>query len=219
MLHFTTDHLKTFERFYRANLINGISGFKPAALIGAFDALRPGATIVQVGLGGEFTIPMNTVVAKEFALKGTFRFNSEFATAVEMMNGGLIDVSFTIRKDAQEAQTVVDLAEVRLNEGQVPLTAVPVAGFDTTDGVITIRRSVVRPFERTLGNRIELVCVAEVSQHVGPMPAPLSPHVTPLLPKLSTSNEKPTWQRHKHSFVGPIADRLFATTGRWLYWR
>lgn len=34
MLHFTTDHLKTFERFYRANLINGISGFKPAALIG-----------------------------------------------------------------------------------------------------------------------------------------------------------------------------------------
>ena len=64
-----------------------------SALVGAFDALRPGATIVQVGLGGDVTLPMNTVVAKEFVLKGTFRFHEEFETAVAMMNNGLIDVS------------------------------------------------------------------------------------------------------------------------------
>lgn len=64
-----------------------------AALVGAFDALKPGATIVQVGLGGDAMIPMNTIVAKEFQLKGTFRFHEEFGHAVELMGRGLIDVS------------------------------------------------------------------------------------------------------------------------------
>jgi L-idonate 5-dehydrogenase len=39
------------------------------ALRGAFDALRPRAVIVQVGLGGEMTLPMNVLVAKEFDLR------------------------------------------------------------------------------------------------------------------------------------------------------
>jgi len=34
MLHLTNEDLKGYERFYRANLINGISGYKPAMLIG-----------------------------------------------------------------------------------------------------------------------------------------------------------------------------------------
>ena len=49
------------------------------ALRGAFDALRPRGIIVQVGLGGEMTLPINTIVAKEFDLRGTFRFHEEFA--------------------------------------------------------------------------------------------------------------------------------------------
>ena len=62
------------------------------ALRGAFDALRPRGIIVQLGLGGEMTLPVNTIVAKEFDLRGTFRFHAEFATAVELINKGLVDV-------------------------------------------------------------------------------------------------------------------------------
>ncbi len=62
------------------------------ALRGAFDALRPRSIIVQVGLGGEMTLPINTIVAKEFDLRGAFRFHEEFATAVEMINKGLVDL-------------------------------------------------------------------------------------------------------------------------------
>lgn len=62
------------------------------ALRGAFDVLRPRGIIVQLGLGGEMTLPINTIVAKEFELRGTFRFHEEFATAVELLNKGLVDV-------------------------------------------------------------------------------------------------------------------------------
>jgi len=62
------------------------------ALVGAFDALRPRAVIVQLGLGGEMTLPINTIVAKEFDLRGAFRFHEEFAIAVELLNKGLVDV-------------------------------------------------------------------------------------------------------------------------------
>jgi L-idonate 5-dehydrogenase len=62
------------------------------ALVGAFDALRPRGVIVQVGLGGEMTLPVNTIVAKEFDLRGAFRFHEEFATAVALLNSGLVDV-------------------------------------------------------------------------------------------------------------------------------
>ncbi len=60
------------------------------ALRGAFDALRPRSIIVQVGLGGEMTLPINTIVAKEFDLRGAFRFHEEFAMAVELLNKGLV---------------------------------------------------------------------------------------------------------------------------------
>ncbi len=62
------------------------------ALRGALDALRPRGVIMQVGLGGDMTLPINTIVAKEFDLRGAFRFHEEFAIAVELINKGLIDV-------------------------------------------------------------------------------------------------------------------------------
>jgi L-idonate 5-dehydrogenase len=62
------------------------------ALRGAFDALRPRGIIVQIGIGGEMTLPINAIVAKEFDLRGTFRFHEEFAIAVDLLNKGLIDV-------------------------------------------------------------------------------------------------------------------------------
>ena len=62
------------------------------ALRGAFDVVRPRGIVVQVGLGGEMTLPINAVVAKEFDLRGAFRFHEEFAVAVELLNKGLVDV-------------------------------------------------------------------------------------------------------------------------------
>ncbi len=62
------------------------------ALRGAFDVLRPRGVIVQVGLGGEMNIPINTIVAKEFDLRGAFRFHEEFETAVALINKGLVDL-------------------------------------------------------------------------------------------------------------------------------
>jgi L-idonate 5-dehydrogenase len=63
-----------------------------SALTAALDAIRPGGIIVQLGLGGDMTLPMNVVVAKEIELRGTFRFDPEFTLAVELMSKNLIDV-------------------------------------------------------------------------------------------------------------------------------
>jgi L-idonate 5-dehydrogenase len=63
-----------------------------SALTSALGAIRPGGIIVQLGLGGDVTLPINTLVAKEIELRGTFRFDPEFALAVELMSKKLIDV-------------------------------------------------------------------------------------------------------------------------------
>lgn len=62
------------------------------ALVGAFPALRPRAIIVQLGIGDNFAIPISVLVAKEFDLRGTFRFHEEFETAVHAIASGRIDV-------------------------------------------------------------------------------------------------------------------------------
>ncbi len=62
------------------------------ALRGAIDALRPRGIIVQIGLGGDMSLPINAIVAKELELRGAFRFHEEFAMAVELLNKGLVDV-------------------------------------------------------------------------------------------------------------------------------
>ena len=64
-----------------------------AALSAAIAVARPGATVVQVGLGGDMTLPVNAIVAKEIALRGTFRFDREFAWAVGFLGSGAIDVA------------------------------------------------------------------------------------------------------------------------------
>lgn len=63
-----------------------------AALRGGLEAVRPGGIIVQLGLGGDMSLPMNVLVAKELQLRGTFRFDQEFGLAVDLMAKGLLDV-------------------------------------------------------------------------------------------------------------------------------
>lgn len=63
------------------------------ALRAAFDVIRPRGVIVQLGLSGkELTLPFNTIVAKEFDMRGAFRFHEEFGVAVDLINQGLVDL-------------------------------------------------------------------------------------------------------------------------------
>ena len=62
-----------------------------AALLTALDVIAPRGILVTVGLGGDMSLPMNQIVAKEVDLRGTFRFHAEFATAVQFLNQGLVD--------------------------------------------------------------------------------------------------------------------------------
>jgi L-idonate 5-dehydrogenase len=98
------------------------SGAAPA-LRGALDALRPGAIIVQVGIGGDMTLPMNVIVAKEFDLRGTFRFEPEFALAVDLMGRGLIDLKPLISATMPftDAVAAFDLASDRTRSMKVQL--------------------------------------------------------------------------------------------------
>ena len=61
------------------------------ALLGGLDVVAPRGVIVAIGLGGNISMPMNTLVGKEIDLRGTFRFHSEFAVAVSFLNQRLID--------------------------------------------------------------------------------------------------------------------------------
>ena len=62
------------------------------ALSGAIAAMRPRGIVMQLGLGGDMTVPMMQITVKELDLRGSFRFHEEFATAVKLMQSGLVDV-------------------------------------------------------------------------------------------------------------------------------
>ena len=65
-----------------------------AALNAAIDAVRAGGTIVQVGSlpAGPSAVTANRIMAKELAVLGSFRFDALFATSVDCLARGLIDV-------------------------------------------------------------------------------------------------------------------------------
>jgi len=69
-----------------------------AALRMALDVIAPRGVLVTVGMGGDASLPMTQLVAKEVDLRGTFRFHPEFATAVRFLNEGLIDGSPVITR-------------------------------------------------------------------------------------------------------------------------
>ena len=94
-----------------------------AALAGAVGAVRPGAVIVQVGLGGDGSAPMNALVAKEIALRGTFRFDREFEWAAGFIASGAIKVAplLTEVMPLAEAVRAFDLAGDRSRAMKVQL--------------------------------------------------------------------------------------------------
>lgn len=62
------------------------------ALRSAFAAIKPRGTLVQVGVTGDITIPLNALVGKEITWRGSQRFHAEFNTAVELISTREVDV-------------------------------------------------------------------------------------------------------------------------------
>ncbi|MCV9962551.1 L-idonate 5-dehydrogenase [Pararhizobium sp. BT-229] len=86
-----------------------------AALVGGIAALRPRGVIVQLGLGGDMSLPMMAITAKELDLRGSFRFHEEFATGVSLMRKGLIDVKplITHTVSLEDALSAFEIASDR----------------------------------------------------------------------------------------------------------
>ncbi|MBL4726222.1 MAG: L-idonate 5-dehydrogenase [Rhizobiaceae bacterium] len=75
----------TFDVMFEASGAN-------VALNAAILTMRPRGIVMQLGMGGDMTVPMQQVTVKELDLRGCFRFHEEFHTAVALMQKGLIDV-------------------------------------------------------------------------------------------------------------------------------
>ena len=63
-----------------------------AALRAGLECLKPRSILVQLGLGGDISIPQNMIVSKEIEIHGSFRFHEEFALAVDMINKRRVDL-------------------------------------------------------------------------------------------------------------------------------
>jgi L-idonate 5-dehydrogenase len=67
----------------------------PSGLEAALALVEPGGSIVQVGNlpRGKIAAPLGKLVAKEIRLAGSFRFDGEYARAVDLLKTGRMDVT------------------------------------------------------------------------------------------------------------------------------
>jgi L-idonate 5-dehydrogenase len=93
------------------------------AVRSGLEVLRPRSTLVQLGLGGDVSIPQNMVVSKEIEMKGTFRFHEEFGFAVDFINKGRVDLKplLTGTFPLNEAVTAFETAADRTKSMKVQL--------------------------------------------------------------------------------------------------
>ncbi len=73
------------------------SGNQSALRLG-LECMRPRGVLLQLGLGGDITIPQNVIVAKEIEMRGSFRFHAEFALAVDLINAHRVDLKPMLTK-------------------------------------------------------------------------------------------------------------------------
>ena len=70
----------------------------PAALRAAFDLVRPGGTIVQIGTVGtaDIPLPVNQLMVREINFRGSMRYGDTFDEAIRLVAARRIDVSSLI---------------------------------------------------------------------------------------------------------------------------
>jgi L-idonate 5-dehydrogenase len=66
----------------------------PPALRAAFDLVRPGGTIVQIGTVGtaDIPIPVNQLMVREINFRGSMRYGDTFDEAIRLVAGGRVNV-------------------------------------------------------------------------------------------------------------------------------
>jgi L-idonate 5-dehydrogenase len=86
----------------------------PRALRQAFDLVRPGATIVQIGTLGtdDVPLPANQVMVREIQFLGTFRYANVFDEAIRLASSGRVNLQPLITRvmqleDINEAMALV----------------------------------------------------------------------------------------------------------------
>lgn len=92
-------------------------------LASVLPVVRPRGTIVQVGVGGDVSLPIGTIVGKELTLRGAFRFHEEFAVAARLLKEGRIDVKpiITGALPLAEAVTAFEMASDRRAHSKVQI--------------------------------------------------------------------------------------------------
>ena len=95
----------------------------PAAVLAILPVLRPRGVLVQIGVGGDATMPLSVLAAKEITWRGTFRFHEEFALAVETLARRAVDVAplLTAQFPVERAREAFDLASDRSRAMKVQL--------------------------------------------------------------------------------------------------
>lgn len=101
------------------------SGAAPALAAG-MAAMRPRGVVMQLGMSGDMNLPMLLLTAKELDLRGSFRFHEEFATAVQLMQSGQIDVKPLI-SHTFGIDDAVEAFEVATDRGQSMKTQIQFA--------------------------------------------------------------------------------------------
>ena len=86
-----------------------------AALHMGLEVLKPRSTLIQLGLGGNITLPQNMIVSKEIEIKGSFRFHEEFALAVDLINNKRVNLKPLLTEvlPLAQAKQAFDLASDR----------------------------------------------------------------------------------------------------------
>ena len=94
-----------------------------SALRTAIGCLRPGGTLVQLGLGGDMMLPMMALTVKELRIHGSFRFHDEFFTAAALMRKRLIEPEWlvTATLPLDRAMEAFELASDRSQSMKVQL--------------------------------------------------------------------------------------------------
>ncbi len=94
------------------------------AIRSAIEMLRPRGILVQIGVSGDISLPINLLVGKEIVLKGSHRFHHEFSEAVALIDRGEINLRPMISKifSLKDMITAFDTAADRTRAVKVQLS-------------------------------------------------------------------------------------------------
>ncbi|WP_413453469.1 L-idonate 5-dehydrogenase [Erwinia persicina] len=97
----------------------------PSSLTRCLEVTRAKGTLVQVGMGGDVpAFPIMMLIAKEISLVGSFRFTTEFNTAVEWLGNGTVNPLplFSGEYDYQNIDAALQFAGDKSRAAKVQLT-------------------------------------------------------------------------------------------------